>query len=548
MNFGLVIPKYVNTGQQYNFYTGLAIISSCMKQHGLNVFCLNPNHDCVDFEQQLSDFITINNINTICTGGMSKNFKEINEVLEISKKINPNIINIVGGTLITSNPKVILSNIKNIDYGVIGEGEETIIEIADALINGQDASDIKGLAYFKGNEYIVTASRSPIANLDAIPFPDYEAFKYNEYIKLFDHHMSDYVTLTLVDHARFGNILGSRSCPYSCTFCYHSLGKKYRQRSLDSIFKELDYLVENYNINVLALTDDLFSFDKIRMLEFANRIKPYNIKWWASFRVPDIDVHTLIVMKDSGMISVCLGIESFNDKILSSMKKHTTKTQVETALKLVHEGKLSIQGNLIFGDPEENEETIKETVDFLNTHTEYGLIQSMLGVYPYSEIYQLAVERGKIKDEFQYMKDGFPLINLTKLSDKRYNELTIFVENFLKKPSRFLLGKVISSTGKDFFDIEVECPHCHFVNEYKSITQKSFASYFTFICKDCHVTLNVENLKIFSINYTLKDKIISIIIKNIRGNVEDNYFISLIYKLLRYLKRHGIIPTSKYIG
>ena len=85
----MVFPKYVEKGGMYDFNFGLSIISACMKQHRYNVFCLNPNHYDGSIEQQLSDFITKNQIDVVCTGGMSVHFSEINKVLETAKKVKP---------------------------------------------------------------------------------------------------------------------------------------------------------------------------------------------------------------------------------------------------------------------------------------------------------------------------------------------------------------------------------------------------------------------------------------------------------------------------
>lgn len=156
MNFLFVTPKYVNRGQKYEFYFGLAYVSSYMKYKGYNVFCLNPNHYNTPLEQQLSEYINKNQIDVVCTGGMSVHFNQINEVLEAAKKIKPEIITVAGGAIITSDPGLALENMK-IDFGIIGEGEETMVDLADALCNGRDFDNVKGIAYFDAkNDLTIT--------------------------------------------------------------------------------------------------------------------------------------------------------------------------------------------------------------------------------------------------------------------------------------------------------------------------------------------------------------------------------------------------------
>jgi len=548
-NLGLVFPKYVNRGEIYDFYFGLSIISSCLKQAGYNVFCLNPNHYYTPIETQLSQFINNNDIDILCTGGMSVHYNEINEVLKISKDIKPNIITIVGGAIVTSNPKVTCWGIGNIDYGVIGEGEETIIELADAIINKKDPSSIKGLAYFNNKkEYIITEERIPLKNLDVIPLSDYEGFEYKEYMKLFNPSENHF--FSVMDEVRVGYIMASRSCPFACTFCYHHPNSKYRQRSLDNVFLEIEYLIYKYDINFLNIVDELFSFDKKRMYEFAERIKKYNLKWWTNFRVSDVDAEVLKTLKDSGLFMMSYGIESINEKILKSMKKHITRAQIENALKLTHDAKINIQGNIILGDPEDTEETIKESIDFVESHPEYGINLVMIRTYPFAAIYKYAISKGLIKDEFKHMTDGFPLVNLTKISDQKYQEISTYVENYGEELNHFLYGKVWASfrENNDTFSLQIKCPSCNNISEYKNMTQKSFRTYFKLICRNCNVHLQVENLQAYAQNYTLKSKITSTIIKYLKQNINSNYIINKMYCILKDLKHRKLIRVSeKYV-
>jgi len=554
MNFGLAVPKYVNKGQTYDFYFGLAIISSYLKKYGYNVFCLNPNHYDTTLENQLEEFIIKNKIDVLCTGGMSVHYSEINKMLEISKKIKPEIITIVGGAIITSNPKVACWGIKHIDYGIIGEGEETIIELADALINNKNIETIRGLSFFnKENEYILTYDRIPISDLNSIPFPDYEGFEYGTFIKLFYPSESKY--FSILDNVRIGFIMASRSCPFACTFCYHHPLSKYRQRSIDNIFEEIDYLKDKYNVNYLYITDELFSFDKKRIYEFASRIKPYKMKWWTNFRVPDVDKEVLEALKDSGVFMISYGIESINDKILKSMKKHITKEQIENALKLTYEAKLNIQGNIILGDIDETEETSKESIDWLNAHPEYGINLVMIRTFPFSNIYQHAISKKLIKDEFDHMKNKFPLINLTKMSDKKYLELCVYVENHNSELQNYLNAKVISTKiiskteyGKNIYSMRVECPSCHKIIEYNNMVQKTFKTYFVNICKYCYGNIRMENIKAYNKNYNLYDKFMMFIVKFVRENVNKRWIVRFAYSTMKKLRNRNLIMVSdKYI-
>ncbi len=535
MNFLFVTPKYVSRGLVYEFNLGLAYVSSYMKHRGFNVFCLNPYYYDAPIEQQLSEYINSKQIDVICTGGMSLHFYQINALLEAAKKIKPEIITVVGGAIITSDPRLALENMQ-IDYGIIGEGEETMAELADALCNERDVNKVKGLAFFdEKNNLITTEHRGPISDLDALPIPDYEGFEYGYLVNMFSPTTHKFY-YTVLDEVRPANIITSRSCPFNCTFCYHPLGKKYRQRSLDNVFREIDYLVERYNITLLLVMDELFSINKERMYEFAERIKKYNIKWIPQLRVSDVDEKVLKALKDSGVYLISYGIESLSDKILKSMQKKITKAQIEKALKLTRDAKIAIQGNILFGDPEETEETIKESIEWWLNHLEYGLNLSMIVTLPDASIYRYAIANGLIKDKFKYMKDGFPIINLTKLGDRRFKEICNFVSTYAKDERYVTTGKVIYSkkesekhNGKNVFSIKIECPECHNASEYKNMTQYSIDKFLSVICRDCHMRLLVERKKGFSENYTLYNIIFFNIIRTARFFIDRYPVIRLMY-------------------
>lgn len=543
MNFLFITPKYVNRGQYYNFYFGLAYVSSYMKHKGYNVFCLNTNHYDNPLEQQISEYISDKQIDIICTGGMSFHFNEINAVLNAAKKIKPEIITVVGGAIITSDPNLAMENMQ-IDFGIIGEGEETMADLADAICNGKDLNEVKSIAYFDTkNDLIITEHRPPISNLDALPIPDYDGFEYGNFLNLLSP--SDGTVFSLLDEVRPAYISASRSCPFSCTFCYHPLGQKYRKRSLDNVFLEIDYLVKMYDINLVVLMDDLFSTDKKRMYEFSERIKKYNIYWSPQLRVTDVDEKVLKVLKDSGVFLISYGIESLSDKILKSMRKKTTKIQIENALKLTYDAKIAIQGNIILGDPEETEETAKESIDWWKNHPQYGISIFMIKTIPNSYIYQYAVANGLIKDKLKHIQDEFPIINLTKLSDKKFNKMQRFTSTATVGGTHFKNVNVISSkitsehhSIENVFEIEIECPLCHTISKYKNMHQTSFNVFFHIYCRNCHAHLRPNTKKCYSANYTLYDKIVADTIL-----IMNNYIIR--YSVIRYIY-YNIIKKMTY--
>jgi len=510
VNFLFVNPKLAGAGCYYNFPIGLAYIVSYMKHKGFSVHSLNLCHSDEPVAQQLSKCIEDKKIDAVCTGSMSFYWNEVSEVVEAAKKINPKIITVVGGALITSGPKLAMENM-NIDYGVIGEGEITMAELAVALISGEDINKVKGII-FRDNAggFKVTMPREAIMNLDSLPFPDYESFEFGKWLSI--KWMKPPVGGLLFDineEKMLYDIITSRSCPFNCTFCYHPLGQKYRQRSLDNVFQEIDYLVEKYNINLLNILDELFSLDEKRLYAFASRIKNYNIRWMAQMRADNVSEDILKALKDSGILTLGIGMESMSDKILKSMKKHVKKADIERAYKLALDTGVRAGGNLIFGDPEETEETVKESLDWYKSHPEYNISLGLILAVPDSKVWRYAIERKLIGDKIQFIKKRFPVINLTRIADRKFNKIKRRVKRSKETLKYMMEGEVLSSKkeadkydGKDIWSFTVECPLCRQRSSYRYF-QYSFEPYAKVSCKNCYKRLKIKTSKAFKGDYNV---------------------------------------------
>jgi hypothetical protein len=250
-----------------------------------------------------------------------------------------------------------------------------------------------------------------------LPFPDYEGFGFDKLLAAAPNQLG-------MNENNVIPFLASRSCPFQCTFCFHSSGAKYRQRSLDSVFAEIDYLTHKYPVNYIFMLDELFSYNTERVKEFCRRIKPFGIKWMAQFRVADVTSEMVDIIKNSNCDLISFGIESADNRILKSMKKGITIKQTEQALELVHAAGIAIQGNFIFGDAEETIETAKNTLEWWKAHRQYNLMLNFITTYPGTELYKYALAQNIIKDEEQFIKDGCPTLNVSKMSQNEMNWLT----------------------------------------------------------------------------------------------------------------------------
>ena len=306
------------------------------------------------------------------------------------------------------------------DFGVIGEGEETMCELAHYLEQGKyDYHNVKGIIYFLNNEFVKTQARPDIENIDLIPWPDYQGFDIDKYITLPPPNFAG------MSSQRMICMIGSRSCPYKCTFCFHTNGKKYRRRSFDRLFEEIDYLLSRYNFDYIVFLDELFCPKASDAEEFCRRMKKYNMHWHASFRIDRLTPESIKMYKDSGVEVMCFGLESADNRILESMAKKTTIEVMERNLSMVYDAGISTGGTFIFGDVEETYETAKNTLEWWSANRKYKIDMTLIKPYPGSFIYEQACSVGLIKDRVKYLKDGCPQINISKMNDDEFSEICL---------------------------------------------------------------------------------------------------------------------------
>lgn len=487
LKYLLVMPRLVEqVGEGYMFPLGIIYISACLKAAGFQVYCVNLNHQIGEVSEILRKIIVENDIDVIGIGGLSPQYHLIKNILQIAKKIKPKIITITGGGIITSQPEVAMTALEFSDYGVIGEGEVTICEWATALENGSDRMQVDGLVIKKDQGFVLTNTRKGMVDLDQLPWGDYEGFDLDKYLN------SNSPSTAGINSSRVLIMVAARSCPYKCTFCYQSLGPKYRKRSLDHFFGELDSLLSRHLIDYLVLNDDLFFPKRADALAFAQRIKPYKLKWWANFSLNNIQEDLIYILKDSGLDSMSFGLESMDDTVLRSMRKGgITASKIAAGVKMVHDAGLPILGAFIFGDVAETLETAANTMRWWRTHPEYRIHLTLIKPFPGSAIYEHAVHNGIIKDPVQYLKEGCPQVNISKMTTEEFGKLAREIADASESMSKINDPELLSfDSVLGRASISGVCPVCATRNTWEDVKLFTMHNYRT--CKNCIQNFHIQ--------------------------------------------------------
>lgn len=486
-NILLVMPRVPYALNDWNIPPiGIAYVSASLKRNGFRVFNLNLTLENNSIEDSVRNAIELNHIDIVATGDLIVNYRVVKDIIDIAKKVHPEIITIIGGGMVTHSPNEAMKLIGKADYGIIGEGEITACELVTALENNCEISQINGIIYRKNEQLKQTTPRVEIENLDDIPWPDYEGFNYFEIARRVSTTKSITAGLTT-----------SRSCPYCCTFCSTSGGKKYRERSLDSIFAELEYLIAKYNVDEFFLNDELFAVNADRVYAFCKRIKKYNVKWHVMLRISKhIQKSLLEEMSACGCIGVCYGLESADNTVLKSMKKGIMIDETLRVLEVTKEVDLKVRGGFIFGDTSETIETVNTTMQWIETHLELleNVSISPIVLYPGSALYQKAVDEGRIKDTIDFIKQGCPLINISDyLTEDEYKRLVhydipAFAAKLRNKTSimyqRKLNERILADKKNKHYIHEFRCEKCEQLVIRKLYSSMMFQSHF--VCPNCN--------------------------------------------------------------
>lgn len=431
LNYLMILPKIaMGDDNAYRMPYGFCMVSSALKASGRLVFTINLNYKS-DPMNLIKQTILENNIDVVITGGLSGQFSTLREILEISKSTKPNISTLVGGGIITADPLVAMTALDFADFGMIGEGEYIINSLAFALEHDTDPTLEVGIISREGK---MGPQNLGISNLNILPFPDYDGFE----MDLLQRENLTHFRLNFSDNGI--PIAIGRSCPYNCTFCFHSSGSTYRRRSFESIKNELDWATQKYpNVKLIQFFDEMFSADMDFLKQLTSYMVSKGLKYQMFHRVDSVSRELLQLLKDTGCQCVFFGVESADNRILKSMKKNITVKQIEEAFDLALDIGLKVRGNIIFGDPEETQETISNTLDWWIKHPQYSISTAWIFTFPGAHIYKRACERGIITNRVEYLKKGHMQLNLTKMTDEVYWDVVLNVS----------LYQMVSSNGMD---------------------------------------------------------------------------------------------------
>ena len=437
MKILLINPPIREWSKPNVFPLGLGYIASILLQDRHEVEVLDINAHRWDREE-VEERIKMASFDVVGMGGIVTTYKYIKWLLSLLKTHHPDKKRIVGGSVGSSIPGLMLER-NPVDVVCVGEGEETVRELMKGLEGEGDLSEVKGIWYRDASGKIFeNGKRFPLMDLDSVPLPAWDLFPMEIYLKnpvgapnrnkWIDGSGNNDTPLSM-------NLFATRGCPYQCIYCYHDfMGLGYRHRSPENVVEEIDHLYKRYGVTYFHFIDDEFVMKKDFVHEFCRRIKDLgkrhhqHFTWGCAGRVNLMTEELIATLADSGCVLIGYGIESGSQRMLDFIKKKVTVEQAKNAILLTKKYLGWADCSFMIGYPEETKETIQETIDFCKELNLAPEVIFFLTPYPGTELYQMALAQGKIQNEEAYLfgldEQGEKIsVNFTDFTDEELYQI-----------------------------------------------------------------------------------------------------------------------------
>lgn len=440
-----------NTHRTSEENLGLSYLAAVLRKNGYNVEIIDGWLADLKDEEVLKKIMDKKDTSIV---GISCYMSNNDKSIELAKKIrsiNPNIKLMCGGFGPSFNPQKFVKD-GIFDIAMIGEGEESIIEVCDYFIgkNTKKLNEIKGIAYENNGEIVKTPKRELIKNLDDIPFPARDTMKMAK------------------DRKSTVNILTARGCMGNCLFCSVnafnklSIGNKWRGRGVDSIVDELEQL-QNMGVKYVKVIDDSFlekERDEDWAKEFRDKMQERGIhlSLRGSLKADQVEDKKMKYLKEAGFHSFACGIENGSNTALKRMNKSARLEDNKRALDILKKYGIYVQAGFILFDDNTTFQELKENYEFLR---EYDWIITK-GIF--SEMFAAdgTLYTEKLKKEDKIVKSDVYDNNKYEIADSKvklvYNSLKRWHKSHMKLYDMIIdpisSPKAIDSTGeKEFYDL-----------------------------------------------------------------------------------------------
>jgi anaerobic magnesium-protoporphyrin IX monomethyl ester cyclase len=378
----------------YSVPLGIAYLAAMLEQAGHDVSVLDPCPDKLSINE-IVDWILSQRPDVLGISTLTHMSQQAYHLANEAKRRMPMVPIMLGGAHCTSFPETVMPECPNIDVVVIGEAEERIVPLVEALHQGDSLDFIPGLIFkdAKTGRIRDTGAPQQVRDLDSLPFPARLLFDHSKYNPFPDQVRKSPVT----------NLITSRGCSWrKCKFCFEG-GKympQYRRRSPENVIEELT-TVKKQGFEGVAIWDDNFCVSEKWISKFCKLLREsrLNLTWSCYGRVDQITEQMICDISSAGCFSIYFGFESGDQSVLDFIQKGTTLDQARKAISACRRAKIELRGSFIFGMPGDTPELAKKSIRFAR-ELDLDFVKFMLYTPEQgTELYEAAMACGRIVNE-----------------------------------------------------------------------------------------------------------------------------------------------------
>jgi radical SAM superfamily enzyme YgiQ (UPF0313 family) len=373
------------------FPLGLAYLAEVLKEEGYRAevldlcFSQEPSSDLKDTLQGLQpDLVglSLRNLDNLTYPTSVSYLKEVEEVLQVCRQTSSTKL-IIGGSGFSLAPKELLQHL-DVDFGIVGEGEEIFLQLVKSLEKGNPVSPSPHL--------LIKGDSSPVSMRGAQVFP----------IKAPDRSLFE--TRRYLEKGGMGNIQTKRGCPFSCIYCTYPLleGKEVRLRKPEEVVEELRKLTQDEGVDYVYFVDDIFNYPPSYAEALCREMirSKVDIKWSAFVNPGFLHEDLLKWMKEAGCVGIEFGTDSGSPRMLKNYRKSFTIENVIRSSECCSANGINHCHYILFGGPGEEGDTIEESFQLMDRLDPTAVI-AMLGIriYPGTEMERIALSQGVIRQD-----------------------------------------------------------------------------------------------------------------------------------------------------
>lgn len=437
-------PLSQKAAEKLGIFPSLALLqlAAWVRQAGFEVGLIDlhaENLQPKDAGQRVRDFAP----DIVALTAKTLGWPAVIEIAQMVKAEYPRALVVVGGPQLAIYPKESLTW-ECFDMAVVGDGEETFLDICEHVESGSELDKIPGtVVRVGGGDVVINPSRPVPKDIDKYPMPAWDLVDINRYN-----------CLTLLKP--FATMVTTRGCPWHCGYCSQVYSDKLRFRSPELVVDEMEFLVKTHGVKEIVMFDETFTIGKKRMRKLSEEILRRNlkVKFNIRARVDTVDREVLELLKRAGLRSIHMGVEAGTDRVLKIMNKQITREQTERAFRIAREVGIETRGYFMVGYYDATPQDVEEMINFSSSIGLDWASYSVATALPATDLYRIAQERGYVDGDFwrRYTINGggpIPQLETETFTAERLRQYrTKAYMNFYLRPD-LIRRKLSKSEGRE---------------------------------------------------------------------------------------------------